>query len=107
MPMITMEYDDAAVNDQEINDLSEAIQKIVSAVTGIEDVFVYANTAKVKVKVAPIEIFIWMSAYKIEDAKTLIEKFKNGLSEWKVKNDFQVPINLTLIPMPWQVAIGI
>jgi hypothetical protein len=48
-----------------------------------------------------------MSAHKIKDADKLIQEFKEGLSEWKVKHAISYPINLTLIPMNWKIEIGI
>jgi hypothetical protein len=107
MPMITIQYDDAIVTETEVNELAIAIQKIVSEVTEIEDVFVYANTAHIKVKIAPIEIFINMSAHKIPNATDLITKIKNRLIEWKLEVNYKQPINLTLIPMQWNMEIGI
>ena len=56
MPVIRIDYDDAKLKKNEALALSEAIQKIVSEVTNIEDVFVYANSSQVKVKIAPVEI---------------------------------------------------
>lgn len=67
MPMINIEYDDSKLKEQEILSISEAIQKIVSETTNIKDVFVYANTSKIKVRISPIEIFIRMSQHKIEN----------------------------------------
>jgi hypothetical protein len=107
MPMITIQYDDAIVTETEVNELAIAIQKIVSEVTEIEDVFVYANTAHIKVKIAPIEIFINMSAHKIPNATDLITKIKNRLIEWKLEVNYKQPINLTLSPMQWNMEIGI
>ena len=107
MPMIKIEYDDTKVSDKEIASLSESIQKIVSSVTQIEDVFVYANSARIKVKIAPIEVFVQMTASKIKDKDGLIGEIKSKLSDWKKVSNFQHPINLTLIPMDWNVEIGI
>lgn len=95
------------MTDAEIQILSESVQKIVSEVTGIEDVFVYANSAKIKVKIAPVEVFVEMSAYKIKDVDTLMAEIKDQLSSWKKTTDFKHPINLTLIPMPWKVEVDI
>ena len=50
MPLIDIKYDDDKVKSDEILALSEAVQKIVSKATGIEDVFVYANSSQIKVK---------------------------------------------------------
>jgi hypothetical protein len=70
-------------------------------------VFVYANKAQIKVKIAPIEIFVEMSAHKITDLDELFSEIKSNLSEWKKTNNFSHPINLTLIPMNWKIEIGI
>ncbi len=107
MPMITIAYDNAKVTDSETTELSHAIQTIVSSVTKIEDVFVYAQSPHIKVKIAPVEIFIQMSAYKISDKKDLLNHITLELKGWKQSTGFPHPINLTLIPMDWEVAIGI
>lgn len=107
MPLINLEFDDVIVSKEEAWELSEAIQKIVSKATNIEDVFVYGNSAKIKVKIAPIEIFIRMTDHKIEDEKELINQVKLELSQWKKETNFPHPINLTLIPMKWNIEIGI
>ena len=107
MPMINIEYDDGKVKDKEISDLSKAIQKIVSEKTKIEDVFVYANSAKIKFKIAPIEIFVQMSEHKIKNLDDLFNQVKSDLSAWKTKNKFNHPINLTIIPMKWKFDTNI
>ncbi len=107
MPLIRIEYDDKKVSEKDAVKLSEAVRDIVSEVTGIEDVFVYGNSSAIKVKVAPIEIFVEMSAHKITDSDKLIGEFKTRIAEWKKKEKYPHPINLSLIPMPWKVEIGI
>jgi len=107
MPLINIEFDNSKVSEKEATDVSVAIQKIVSSVTGIEDVFVYANSAQIKIQIAPIEIFVHMSNHKIKDEEKLIADFKKELSAWKKKSKFSHPINLSLIPMHWKIEIGI
>ncbi len=107
MPLIKLEFDDALVPGKDIEILSKAVRDIVSNVTGIADVFVYANSAKIKVQIAPIEIFVEMSAHKIKDSDALIAEIKAKLSGWKKESGFMHPINLTLIPMNWKIEIGI
>src|SRR3989344_1594239 len=107
MPMINIEYDDVKIEKSEILSVSSAIKKIVSEATHIEDVFVYANSSQIKVKVAPIEIFIRMSAHKIQSREKLIEEIKSNLQVWKKKNLFKEKINLTLIPMDWNIEIEV
>lgn len=87
--------------------MSKAVQKIVSETTDIEDVFVYANSSKITYKIAPIEIWVRMSAWKIKNLDELTESVKTKLSLWKKETSFNHPINLTLIPMNWKVEIDI
>jgi hypothetical protein len=107
MPLVRLEYDDKKVPDADVEALSQAVRDIVSNVTGIADVFVYANTAKIKVQIAPIEIFVEMTAKKIQNEDELIAKLREEISSWKKSVNFTHPINLTLIPMNWRVEIDI
>ncbi len=107
MPVIRLDYDDEKLSKGEVLILSQAIQKIVSETTHIEDVFVYANSSQIKVKIAPIEIFVQMSADKIKDVDNLVDEIKSKLSVWKKKTAFPHLINLTFIPMDWKIEIGI
>ena len=107
MPVIRIDYDNTKLEQDEVLTLSKAIQKIVSETTKIEDVFVYANSSQIKVKIAPIEIFIQMSAHKIKNVDKLVSKIKSKLLDWKKKNHFNHLINLTFIPMNWKIDIGI
>lgn len=107
MPLINIEYDTTVVTNDDALVLSGALREIVISATGIEDVFVYANTSKITVAVAPIEIFVRMTAQKIKDTDVLMNELKSQIISWKAKADFKHPINLTLIPMDWNVEIGI
>ncbi len=107
MPVIRIDYDNEKINDEDVLALSNAIQKIVSETTKIEDVFVYANSSQIKVKVAPIEIFIQMSEQKITNLDKLVEEIKQKLSDWKKENSFPFLINMSFIPMKWKIEIGI
>lgn len=107
MPVIRLDYDDEKLSKDDVLILSQAIQKIVSETTQIEDVFVYANSSQIKVKIAPIEIFVQMSAHKIKDLDSLVLEIKSKLSDWKKQNAFPHLINFTFIPMEWKIEIGI
>lgn len=107
MPIIRIDFDSQKIADIDAKNLSEAVQRIVSEETEIKDVFVYANSPKISYKIAPVEIFIEMSAQKITDADELIQKIKGRISDWKKENNFQQPINLTLIPMHWKIEVDI
>lgn len=107
MPTIRIDYDDSKLSDQDVLDLSNATQKIVFDITGIEDTFVYANSPHIKVKIAPIEVYVQLSAIKIKDVDELFNKIKNRLSAWKKDVQFKYPINLTLMPMQWKFDVDI
>jgi hypothetical protein len=107
MPAIRIDYDDSKLSEQEVLDVSKAIQKIVADITGIEDTFVYADSPKIKIKVAPIEIFVQMSASKIPSVDVLFAEIKSKISQWKNETSFKHPINLTVMPMEWKFEVNI
>ena len=107
MPTIRIDYDDRAVSEEDARTLSEAVQKIVYEVTTIEDTFVYANSPHIKIKVAPIEVYVQLSASKIGDVEELFGKIKDRISSWKKESAFKHPINLTLVPMQWKFEVDI
>lgn len=107
MPTIRIDFDGDSVSKKDILALSNAAQKIVSKATDIEDVFVYANSSQIRVKVAPIELYVQMSESKIKNLDKLFEKIKTNISEWKKKSKFPHPINFTLMPMRWKFEIDI
>ena len=67
----------------------------------------YADSPKIKIKIAPIEVFVEMSAGKITDRETLFAVLKDKIHTWKSTNNFTQPINLTLTPMDWKFEVGI
>ncbi|OGZ11484.1 MAG: hypothetical protein A3D67_03745 [Candidatus Lloydbacteria bacterium RIFCSPHIGHO2_02_FULL_51_22] len=107
MPMINIKFDDRKIQDKKIIELSNAVIKIVQDATNIPEVFVYADSPRIKIGVAPIEIFVEMSASKVPDKEELFEEIKNKLSDWKKINGFEYPITITLTPMNWKFEVGI
>ena len=107
MPMINIKFDDQKVNDQEVVALSNAIIKIVQDATKIPEVFVYADSPRIKIGVAPIEIFVEMSASKVPDKETLFQAIKEPLSRWKRENNFKHSITITLTPVDWKFDVDI
>lgn len=107
MPIINIKYDESVVKDAEIITLSNALRDIVIKATSIKEVFVYADSPKIKIDVAPIEVFVEMSASKVENKEKLFEEIKNQLSDWKKTNNFKYPITITLIPVNWIFEVGI
>ena len=107
MPIIRFDYDNDKLSEKEIKDLWTAIQEIVSEVTDIKDVFVYANASTVSINIAPIEIFIEMSAWVFEKNDDIMWEIKKKIVKWKFTSGFETPINLTIIPMNWKMEIWI
>ena len=105
--MITIKYDDQKVMDDKIVELSHAVQKIVIEATKIPEVFVYADSPKIKIDVAPIEIFVEMSAHKVSNKQELFTEIKEKLSSWKKENNFNYPITITLTPVDWVFEVDI
>lgn len=107
MPVIHLEYDDKKISAEDAEAISIAMRDIVSRLTKIDDVFVYANTANIKVQVAPIEFFVQMSSSKIDDLDSLVFEIKSEIKKWKTENNFSTPVNLSFIPMNWKIELGI
>ncbi len=107
MPVIRIDFDVKKVSEEEVQSLCEGVQNIVATVTGIEDTFVYANSPQIGYKIAPIEIFIQLSAKLIPDVDALVEQIKQDLHDWKQETGFQWPINFSFIPMNWKIEIDV
>lgn len=107
MPVIHLEYDNKKISDADAEAISVAVRDIVSNATKIDDVFVYANTAHIKVQVAPLEFFVQMSSSKIDDLDALVLEITNEIKKWKSVNNFTTPVNLSFIPMNWKIELGI
>lgn len=107
MPVVNIEFDGDKVSSAEMRLLCDGAHEVVSKVTEIEDVPVYAHNADFKTEIAPVEIFIRLSAHKITDANVLMANLKTAFVSWKKENNFSHPINMNLIPMNWNIEIDI
>ena len=107
MPVIRLDFDNEKVSQSDATALSEAVQKIVADITHVEDTFVYANSAQIKVRVAPIEIFIQMIVSKPKDVSRIVKEIRSGLTAWRKESRFPHPINFTFSPMEWKIELGI
>ena len=105
--MINIKFDDQKVKDDEVVSLGNAIIKIVQDATKIPEVFVYADSPRIKIGVAPIEIFVEMSASKVADKEALFQAIKEPLSKWRKENNFSHPITITLTPVDWKFDVDI
>jgi len=110
MPVIRIEFDDAKVDKADVAALAEAVHGIfmeAAELNDISDVVVYANTAQIKFKVHPIEIWVQVSAHKIKDLDALMAEAKSRLAEWKEAQNFTIPITLSINPENWKIETGI
>ena len=107
MPVVRIEFDDTKVSQEDAQTLCNAVHKLVSEATKIDDVPVYGNSARLKVKISPIEIFVEMSDHKIKNVDETFGAIKSKISAWKREVNFKIPINLTVVPMNWKYEVDI
>lgn len=107
MPTIRIDFDNGKVTDHDIIALWKAIQQIMRDITSIDDVFVYANSSQIKIDIAPIEVFVQLSASLVPDKSEMVSHISSKLKTWKQESWFEHTINLTLIPMDWKFEIWI
>ena len=106
MPIITrIEYDDARLSEGEARELSAAAQRIVAEAIGIDEVFVYTNTAQIKVNIAPVLMTIEMGAHRTAFAEQYGAEIKEKLGTWKQENGHGYPVYLTVTPVN-MTAVG-
>lgn len=107
MPVVRVDFDQEKVSVDEVKQLVKGLHEVVSGTTNIEDVPVYANASQFSYAIAPIEVFIELSEHKVKDAGELTQILKQNLAVWMQNNEFQHPINMTFIPMKWNIEIEI
>jgi hypothetical protein len=107
MPIVKIKYNSKVVSDSDAEILAVAIQKIVAETTGIPEVFVYADSPKIQVETAPVEIFVSLSAHKVPDLDSLMNATKEKIKQWKSESGFSHPITLTITPMNWKFEVDI
>ncbi|HEX3082730.1 MAG TPA: hypothetical protein VHQ86_05800 [Candidatus Saccharimonadia bacterium] len=109
MPIIRFEYDPDKVTAEQITRLATDMVTFTQEVTGMKEVYAWANASQIRIGIDPVDIFIEMSAHLVPDgdpsklSKPLVAKIK----QWKADHNFAEPINLTFTPVAWQLEIGI
>jgi hypothetical protein len=94
------------VTESEATAVCKKVKEIVEG-TGFKEVFVYGNSSHIKINIAPLEIWVEASAYKITDSDVLAKDVRDQLSTWKTQTNFPHKINLTIIPMQWSLELEI
>jgi hypothetical protein len=101
MPVIRVEYDSKLVSEVKAQALCKAAQTAVIEATGIPETFVYCNSSQITIGIAPVEIWVEISAHKVPEPAKTAKDIRAKLAAWKQAEGFEQPINLTLIPMDW------
>lgn len=101
MPVVRVEYDSTLVSDVKAQTLCKAAQTAVIEATGIPETFVYGNASQITIDIAPVEIWVEVSAHKVADPAKTAKDIRAKLAAWKQAEGFEQPINFTLIPMDW------
>ncbi len=109
MPIIRVEYDPEKFTAEQITRLTTDVVEYTKEVTGIAEVYAWANASQIRIGIDPVDIIIEMSAHKVpqDDASLLSKPLVAKIKQWKVDHNVTEPINLTIIPVQWQLEIGI
>ena len=107
MPLIQVLYDDTKITTAKMEKFCRAVKEVVADVTGINEVFVWGNSATIKIDVDPIEVIIEMSDHKVSDLEKLTSDISERVSAWKKENNFTTPATITVIPMHWKFILGV
>jgi len=110
MPTIKILFDDTKVSSEEIAELGEGLRRICLGSENLDNptfAFAYANSPAVKVNMEPIEVYILISQEMILDTDKLFAEIQHKLGLWKKEASFKQLINLTLMPMDWNIATDI
>jgi hypothetical protein len=85
------------------------VVRFTKEVTGIPEVYAWANASQIRIDIDPVDIFIELSAPKVPDgdAAKLSKPIAANIKAWKQEHNFDHPINLTVTPVAWQLEIGI
>src|SRR4051812_42157958 len=109
MPVIRIEYDPNKVTAEQITRLAEDVVEYTKEVTEIPEVYAWVNASQIRINIDPVDIFIELSAHKVPDgdASKLSKPIADKIRQWKAEQNFAQLINLTVIPVQWQLEIGI
>ena len=110
MSTIQILFDDSQVTNEEAEKLGVALRDIALNAENSHDVsfaFAFAESPKIKIGLAPFEVYIKVTRWKIDDEKKLLTEITEKLTKWKAENDFNHPVNILLMPMDWLIADSI
>ena len=106
--LIYIDFNKELFPKEEIVRLTEIFQSIIENIAKVENsVPTYASTYNTSRNIYPVEIFVKVSRIHFNKRKNFTENLKNGIVEWKKQNNFEHKVNLTIIPMDWELALDI
>ena len=106
--LIYIDYDKNLFSEKEVEYLTWEFQLIIENTSKVENnVPTYASTYEVSINVYPVEIFVKISRHHFEKRENYTENLKQAFTCWKKESNFSHKINLTVIPMDWELALDI
>jgi hypothetical protein len=100
MPVIKLEFDDSIVNTDTAKDFCEAIRRMVIDSTGLpeNEICLYGNSSLVTINVAPIQVWLEISDYKVSNVDKLANDIRDQIVKWKNDAEFAHQIKFMLVP---------
>lgn len=106
--LIYIDYDKDVFSKDAIDDLTKIFQWIIENISKVENnVPTYARTYESCCDIYPIEIFVKITREYLDARENLTKKLQGWISDWKKSTSFEHNINLTIIPMDWELALDI
>ncbi len=106
--LIYIDYDKNLFSEKEVEYLTWEFQLIIENTSKVENnIPTYTSTYEVSINVYPVEIFVKISKHHFEKRANYTENLKQAFTYWKKESNFSHKINLTVIPMDWELALDI
>ena len=106
--LIYIDYNKDLFSKDEIGKLTQTFQWIIENISKVENnVPTYARTYELSRGIYPIEIFVKVTRKHFDARVNFTENLQAWISDWKKTTDFKHKVNLTVIPMDWELALDI
>jgi hypothetical protein len=107
VPIAAIVYDSKRVPEEKLRPLADAVEQIVAEVTKAKDVTIYANSPIIYRCKEAIEIFVLASAHLMANNQKTLWEIQEKVVKWKAASNFDIPVNITLMPMNWVFVEGV
>ena len=106
--LIYIDYNKDLFSKDEIDKLTQNFQWIIENISKVENnVPTYARTYELSYNIYPVEIFIKVTRKHFDARENFTEKLQAWIRDWKKTANFKHKVNLTVIPMDWELALDI